>query len=96
MLNVRPNNPYTTGFVLLNYQRIYRVTLVYQPSAKDKYHVVKDGEELDGIAYKYFKDSKYWWILYDINRDMCPNPFELPGGTILIIPHLDSIISSQL
>lgn len=96
MIQLRDNNPYAAGYILPNYQRLYRYNLVYQKSAEDKFHIVVDGETLDSIAFKYYKDSKLWWIIYDINLELIFEPFTLIKGITLIIPYLPKLTASQL
>lgn len=69
--------------------------LYRKKSNKDKVHIVIDGERLDTIAYKYYGNSKYWWVLADANdiKDTLINPFVLDSGTKLLIPDLDNFKS---
>ena len=88
---LRANNPYITGYVE-SYEDgdlLYRFSLNHIPSIRDKFHIVQDMDRLDHLAFKYYKDSKYWWVLMDINQ--IHNPWELNPGTTLLIPDLDLI-----
>lgn len=58
-------------------------------SAKDRTHVVKQGDTLYALAFKYYRDDQWWHILGDVNSVY--NPFELEVGTELLIPDLDVI-----
>lgn len=64
-------------------------------SNTDKLHLVIEGERLDTISYKYYGNSKYWWVLADSNdiSDNMINPFVLTSGSTLIIPSLDNFLS---
>lgn len=60
---------------------------VVQFSDSDKVHVVMDGETLQSIAYRYFGDSGYWYVIAETNQII--NPFsdkEFYIGKRLIIP----------
>lgn len=61
-----------------------RLPYVYKPDTRDKTHIVLEGERLDMIAYKYYKDPLKWYIISDANDII--NPFELILGQELIIP----------
>ena len=84
------DNPYDRG-TLLNYlegdQSIERKPVLYKPSTGDKFHIIKDTDQLDGIAFKYYNNSKLWWLIADVN--LIFNPFELITGNKLIIPNLN-------
>ncbi len=58
----------------------------YRPSSNDKFHTVLEGERLDSIAYKYYKDSTLWHIIADVN--VITNPFSIEPGDELVIPAL--------
>ena len=84
------DNPYDRG-TLLNYlegdQSLERKPVLYTPSVGDRFHIIKDTDQLDGIAFKYYKNSKLWWLIADVNSIF--NPFELTTGDKLIIPDLN-------
>jgi len=51
------------------------------------YYVVQDGDRLDTLAYKFYKNTADWWVLAKannlVNGSMAP-----PIGTILFIPNV--------
>lgn len=47
-------------------------------------HIVKEGETLQSIAYRYYGDSGYWHKIVAFNHIV--NPFELKPYTKLFIP----------
>lgn len=60
---------------------------VVQLSDYDKVHVMMDGETLQSIAYKYYGDSGYWYVIAEANQIISPfNDKELYIGKRLIIP----------
>lgn len=90
---LRKNNPYSTGY-LVKFKNgdsaLLRTPLPIVRSERDKIHIVVEGENLTQIAFKYYKDSKYWWVLADVNE--IHNPFEpLETSRNIIIPDLDYI-----
>lgn len=58
---------------------------VVNHSSSDIIHVVKEGETLQNIAFRYWKDSSKWYIIAEANNIM--NPFtELVTNMHLKIP----------
>lgn len=47
-------------------------------------HIIKIGERLDTLAYVYYGDSDYWWIIALANRII--DPFSISPGDKLRIP----------
>lgn len=91
-LRVRIDNPYSTGFLVKladDERALYRNKIKHTPSPKDIYHMVTYSDRLDTLAFQYYRNSKYWWIIADVNDVL--NPFELTVGQTLIIPDLDLI-----
>ena len=91
-ISVRKDNPFTTGYVI-NYTQgdasLERTPIVYVPSVNDRLHVVKKYDTLWDLSFDYYGNSKYWWVLADINDII--NPFELTSNTNLIIPDIARI-----
>ena len=48
-------------------------------------HIVKEGETLQSIAFRYYGDSGYWTRISSYNRII--NPFSLEPYTRLFIPN---------
>jgi hypothetical protein len=50
-------------------------------------HTYVEGERLDSIAYKYYKNSEYWWLIVEYNPQI--NDFiNLTAGTVLRVPNV--------
>ena len=49
-------------------------------------HLVKRGESLSGISYKYYGSANKWRKIYNANRNVIKNADKLKPGTKLIIP----------
>ena len=84
------------GALVLSYiggdQTINREKTIYnKKSPGDRVHTIMDGDRLDMLAYRYYRDSKKWWIIADANDvgDTLINPFILVTGSTLIIPNLE-------
>lgn len=56
------------------------------------YHIVEPGEKdrLDIVAYEYYQDSSYWWLIAMVNNII--DPFILVPGTQLKIPSIGSFM----
>jgi len=50
-------------------------------------HIYKDGERLDAIAYKYYKNPSFWWLIAEYNPEIL-DFFEVQPGTTLRIPNV--------
>lgn len=49
-----------------------------------KAYVLKDGERIEQIAYKFYGDSNYWWVIAAASG--IGWSLQIPPGTILRIP----------
>ena len=50
---------------------------------------VLEGDHLDALAIRHLGDSRLWWVLAEINRDVLPGHLDaliLPAGITLMIP----------
>ena len=47
-------------------------------------YIVKDGDRLDSLAFKFYGNNKAWDKIAQINNIL--NPFELQVGSSIIIP----------
>jgi nucleoid-associated protein YgaU len=54
-------------------------------SDNDMYVATETGDRLDSLAFQYYGDSTYWWIIAAANK-LHNGKFALPDGTILRIP----------
>lgn len=59
--------------------------------SSDRLHKVVAGEEdrLDLIANNYYNTPMYWWVIAEASNIY--NPLEVPIGTILRIPSIQSL-----
>jgi len=92
ILKLKINNPWTVGKITVfddGTESLDRSRLKHVPSIKDKFHIVRDFDDLQLIASIFYNDSKWWWVIYDINN--LDDMFILEVGKSLIIPDLDKI-----
>lgn len=98
-LELRLNNLYRTGAVETfanGEQMLLREPLAVPGSLQDKYHTLKEGQDLDWVAWFYYKDlaadtSKLWWVIADANEVY--NPFDLSDyvGKQLVVPDIQTL-----
>lgn len=91
-LRVRTDNPYITGFLVKladDERALYRNRIKHLPSPNDIYHTVTYADRIDILAFNYYKNSKYWWVIADVNDLL--NPLDLEVGQSLIIPDINII-----
>jgi hypothetical protein len=50
-------------------------------------HTVAQGERLDTLAFKYYRQSRKWWRICDANSDLL-SPLELVGSTPVLTVRL--------
>jgi len=68
-----------------NNKIVYR-TILYpkiDPAPNDIWIVANKEDRLDSLAYKYYKDTRYWWIIAQANQ--------LGKGSMAIPPSVDRI-----
>ncbi len=63
---------------------------VYEQTEKiktQKFHIVRKGQTLSGIAEQYYGSAKKWQKIHDANRKIIKDVNKLRPGTKLIIPN---------
>lgn len=50
-------------------------------------HAPKDGERLDHLAHRYFRDPKKFWKICDASDVLDPFDIVVPGRPVLIPPN---------
>lgn len=96
MIELKDNNMYAYGYIFDYGEGLFsleRALLNVEATKLDKYHIVRDFDRLDRIAYQYYKfvvsdASKYWWVIADTN--LIDNPLDLTDwvGKELLVPDL--------
>lgn len=95
-ISINEENLYNQGVIVIfnnGEEALLRVIVDYTPKEGDKYHVVKESDELTKLAGLFYGRSiqnagKYWWVIADANR--IHNPLDLTElvGTEIVIPDL--------
>lgn len=75
-----------------NYSTVLYPTI--EPDPLDIYTIVYESDRLDLLAYKYYGDVKYWWVIAQANN-LGKGSFNIDPDTRLRIPkNIDSIIEA--
>jgi murein DD-endopeptidase MepM/ murein hydrolase activator NlpD len=59
-----------------------------EPTIK-RIYIVKRGDTLSGIAYRYYNNASMWRDIYEANKKTMLDPNKIFAGQHLIIPNLD-------
>lgn len=100
VINLRINNPYARGtiFTFSGGEKFFRRKKIeYTQGPTDLLHLVRADDNLSNLAYKYYGDSKYWWVIADANN--IHEPLDIASvyqGKNLLIPDFDKIQAFHL
>jgi hypothetical protein len=93
-------NPYGRGRILKyndGTEELEREFIKWDAGENDHYHLLKNGETLDKVAYDFYHDivqnaDKYWWVIADAN--IVENPLDLSQfiGTEILIPDIKNFL----
>ncbi len=98
-LKLRESNLFANGRVVTlsdGKPILERDFIDYIPEEDDKYYTIKNGDELDEIAFNHYREefeennaSKLWWVLADSN-DIIVNPLDISdlAGKEIVIPNI--------
>ena len=64
------------------------------PRWDDIFHVVKQGERLDTIAYHYYANASLWWVITDYNNIFWM--FDIEVGQTLRLPSYEKLVMEIL
>lgn len=67
------------------YQPLLDVTI--EKSIDDIYIIASFGERLDSLAWKYYGNVNYWWIIAAANPELRKDSFYLEPGAQVRIPY---------
>lgn len=85
---IKGASPYNNAYALKYNDGDYSLEAkppIVPESPNDIQHIVKDGETLQNIAFRYYGDSGKWYIIAEANKIL--NPFkELEMGNLIRIP----------
>ncbi len=79
-----PNNHQTNSSAAIqpdstNYEQAEKIKT-------QKFHIIRQGETLSEISYKYYGSANKWRMILDANRDEIEDVSKLKPGTKIIIP----------
>lgn len=57
-----------------------------------KTHIFVEGDTIDGISYKYYGNTQYWWIIMDANPRY-QAPLQIKRGDALLIPDISEVLT---
>lgn len=64
----------------------------FVPESVLEYYTFKEGDTLDGLAYKYYGDASLWWAILDANTYF-ESEIEIEFGTVLAIPTKREVVN---
>ena len=67
-----------------NFNKVKKTRRVDKRSDKAFTYIVKDGDRLDLLAYKFYNDPTKYWLICDANRSIFPSDLMVTGKTITI------------
>jgi len=88
----RSNNFSTNGLTALNAEDNQSEppdSTIYEQTEKiktQKFHIVREGETLSIISYKYYGSANKWQMILVANRNVIKDVNKLKPGTKIIIP----------
>lgn len=69
-----------------------RVPLDEKPRPGDIKYQTGPNERLPLIAFRFYRDVRLWWVIYDANASkLLGHPLEVPAGINLTIPSRQAI-----
>ena len=88
----RSNNFSTNGLTLQSVEENQSGLLdstIYEKTEKiktQKFHIIREGETLSIISYKYYGSANKWQMIFKANRNVIKDVNKLRPGTKIIIP----------
>lgn len=65
----------------------YKKLRLIPPTKGVRGHTVMQGERLDNIAYRHFRDPERFWRICDANLAMWPDDLVAQPGETILIPN---------
>lgn len=92
-IDLPASNLYTTGFIIIDdgIETLERTPLSIKPEWNDRWYIVQNGDELDGLAQQFYNGiaaeaDKHWWILAEANGITNPLDIAFMEGYYMLIP----------
>lgn len=81
-------NLHTINTDSANKRRFYTALLdiTIEKSIDDTYVITSFGERLDSLAWKYYGNVEYWWIIAAANPELRKDSFYLEPGSQVRVP----------
>lgn len=96
-LKLNNTNPYSNGYIVEledGKSLLKREKLTYDPIVnRDSSYTIREEDTLWGLAYRYYGNSKLWYIIADVNS--IEHPLVLQTGLQITIPDLDVLKISK-
>ncbi len=67
----------------------------FPKKSTDLYIISREGDRLDNLAYEFYEDPRYWWILAEVNK-LGHGTFNIEPGIQLRIPLPINDLTSKL
>ena len=61
--------------------------------SKCSFYTVIQGDTIDGISYKFYRNSRYWWCIMDANRQY-ESELDIKAGDIIAIPDEQEVLDA--
>lgn len=63
-------------------------------SETDEYIITTIGDRLDSIAYSYYNDAEFWWVISVANNNITNGSmFPIPGTQLRIPTNINSVLN---
>lgn len=57
-----------------------------------KSHIWTEGDTIDGVSFKYYGSTQYWWVIMDANVKYV-FPTDIQVGDVLVIPSISEVLT---
>ncbi len=72
-----------------------RTKIVLDGQGASRTHVIKKGDTLSALAYRYYKNASAWPIIYEANKSVIKNVNALPVKKTIVIPAVKRVEVSK-
>ena len=76
----------------------YTATTVYpviRETDNDYYITITEGDRLDNLAYRYYRDSNLWWVISMANNNVTRGSmFPYPGTQLRIPTDINTVLKT--
>ena len=61
----------------------------FPKSSADQYIISREQDRLDNLAFEFYNDTRYWWIIATANPELPKGSLVIPPGLQIRIPRVD-------